>query len=141
MSSVAYTVKMSAADYRAIVAHASAWLPDEACGLIAGRIEGDVKTVEKVYLLTNVDRSSEHFTIDMHEHLAAVKDARAQGLAMLGNWHSHPATPARQSEEDKRLSYDHSASYLILSLAGEEPVLKSFHFDGAESTAENLIVE
>jgi proteasome lid subunit RPN8/RPN11 len=141
VSGVAYTVKLRTADYEKILAHARAWLPAEACGLIAGSIDGDVKTVEKVYLLANVDRSSEHFTIDQHEHLAAVKDARARGLAMLGNWHSHPATPARQSEEDQRLSYDHSASYLIVSLAGEEPVLKSFHFDGAESTAEELIIE
>lgn len=136
-----YTVKLRKEDFDAIYAHARKWLPAEACGLIAGHIEGDVKTVEKVYLLTNVDNSNEHFTIDQVEHLHAVKDARKLGLTMLGNWHSHPESPSRQSEEDKRLSYDHSASYLIISLMGDEPVINSFHFDGEESTKENLVIE
>lgn len=44
-----------------MVAHAESELPDEACGLIAGRIDGDDKIIEKVYLLTNIDHSNEHF--------------------------------------------------------------------------------
>jgi proteasome lid subunit RPN8/RPN11 len=137
----AFTVRLSRADYDRIVAHCEAGLPNEACGLIAGRVEGRVKTVERVYPCANVDRSSEHFTIDPHEQLAAIRDARAAGLSMLGNFHSHPQTPARQSVEDKRLSYDHAASYLILSLAADEPVLNSFRYDGVASTREVLVVE
>ena len=65
---------------------------------------------------------------------------RASGLQPLGNWHSHPETPSRQSEEDKRLAYDSNASYLILSLMDDEnPVLRSFHTDSERnSTAEEL---
>ena len=137
---MAYTVKLRRSDFDRMLEHARVWQPDEACGLIAGHVEGEVKTVERVYLLTNVDRSDEHFTIDQKEQLASIKDARAAGLQMLGNWHSHPASPSRQSEEDKRLSYDHSASYLILSLMGDEPVLNSFHFDGETSTKEGLVI-
>ena len=70
--------------------------------------------VEKVYLLTNIDHSNEHFTLDPKEQLAAVKDMRANGLMPLGNWHSHPESPSRPSEEDKRLAYDSKASYMIL---------------------------
>lgn len=136
-----YTVKLSRAGYRQILAHARACLPEEACGLLAGRIEGNVKTIERVYSCENTDHTNVHFTIDPHDQLKAVKDARARGLAMIGNFHSHPETPSRQSEEDKRLAYDHSASYLLLSLAGPEPVLNSFHFDGRESTKENLVIE
>ena len=75
-----------------------------ACGLIAGRFDGEVKVVEKVYFLTNVDRSNEHFSLDPKEQLAAVKDMRANEFAPLGNWHSHPESPSRPSDEDKRLS-------------------------------------
>ena len=46
------TLKQS--DYDKIVAHAKANLPEEACGLIAGTKDGDVKEIKKVYLLTNV---------------------------------------------------------------------------------------
>ena len=47
-------VKLSQTDYEKMVAHAESELPDEACGLIAGRIDGDDKIIEKVYLLTNM---------------------------------------------------------------------------------------
>lgn len=135
-----FSIRLPRTEYERILAHARTVLPAEACGLLAGHVEGDVKVVERAYLLTNVDRSPEHFSIDPKEQLAAVRDARARGLSMLGNWHSHPTTPARQSEEDKRLAYDHRASYLILSLASPEPVLKSFHYDGTTSTEEPLVV-
>ncbi len=121
-------------DYDKIVAHALKERPDEACGLIAGRDRDDgVREVVKVYLLTNIDHTNEHFSIDPKEQLAAVRDMRAQGLKPLGNWHSHPETPARPSEEDLRLANDKNASYLILSLAVEgHPVLNGFHVEGEQ---------
>lgn len=65
---------------------------------------------------------------------------RANGLKPLGNWHSHPESPSRPSEEDKRLAYDSSASYLILSLMDREnPVLNSFHIEGDVSEKRNFM--
>jgi proteasome lid subunit RPN8/RPN11 len=132
------TIKLKNADFEAIAAHARAALPNEACGLIAGNIVNDIKTIDKVYLLSNPDNSPEHFSIDPKEQLSAVKDMRALGLVPLGNFHSHPATPARPSEEDIRLSYDPKASYLIVSLAEETPVLKAFGVAGGEVTPQTL---
>ncbi len=132
------TLKLT--DYEKIIAHAENWLPSEACGLIAGFIDkkGD-KHIEKVYLLTNLDNSNEHFSMNPKEQLQAVKDMRANGIMPLGNWHSHPETPSRPSEEDKRLAYDSTASYMILSLMDREhPVLNSFHIEGAKSSKEDL---
>lgn len=135
-------IKLSKADYEKILAHAEKELPDEACGLIAGIIEGEDKIIKKVYLLTNIDHSNEHFSLDPKEQLAAVKDMRAEGLAPLGNWHSHPESPSRPSEEDKRLAYDSKASYMILSLMDREnPVLNSFRIEGSNAEKENLIIE
>lgn len=135
-------IKLSKADYEKILAHAEKELPDEACGLIAGIIEGEDKIIKKVYLLTNIDHSNEHFSLDPKEQLAAVKDMRAEGLAPLGNWHSHPESPSRPSEEDKRLAYDSKASYMILSLMDREnPVLNSFRIEGSNVEKENLIIE
>lgn len=129
-------------DYRKIVDHAVSELPNEACGLIAGRIEGNDKIIEKVYLLSNIDKSNEHFSLDPKEQLAAVRDMREQGISPLGNWHSHPSSPSRPSEEDKRLAYDKTASYLILSLMDKDkPVLNSFHIDGAETQREELVIK
>jgi proteasome lid subunit RPN8/RPN11 len=120
-------------DFDRILEHALKERPDEACGLIAGRDEEGVRIIEEVYLLTNIDHTNEHFTIDPREQLNAIKDMRSKGLTPLGNWHSHPETPSRPSEEDKRLANDSKASYLILSLEKEdEPVLRAFHIEGPQ---------
>lgn len=129
-------IKISRSDYEKILAHAKSELPNEACGLIAGEVTDSGKVVRKVYLLTNIDHSNEHFSLDTKEQLAAIKDMRANGLSPLGNWHSHPESPSRPSEEDKRLAYDSKASYLILSLMEiDKPVLNSFRI--SSDTAEN----
>lgn len=129
-------------DYNKILEHAKKELPNEACGLIAGEIDGDVKAIKKVYLLTNIDHSNEHFSLDPKEQLAAIKDMRSNGIVPLGNWHSHPESPSRPSEEDKRLAYDSKASYMILSLMDiNAPVLNSFKITGDVSEKEELIIE
>ena len=74
--------------------------------------------------------------------LATIKDMRSKGYAPLGNWHSHPESPSRPSEEDKRLAYDSKASYMILSLMNRaEPVLNSFKINGDTAEKEELIIE
>ena len=98
--------------------------------------------IKKVYLLTNIDHSNEHFSLDPKEQLAAIKDMRANGFVPLGNWHSHPESPSRPSEEDKRLAYDSTASYMILSLMDREnPVLNSFKIEGSNAEKEELVIE
>lgn len=134
-------IRITEEDYQKMIAHATAQLPNEACGLIAGEITGEEKQIKKVYLLTNIDQSKEHFSLDAKEQLAAIKDMRSQGIVPLGNWHSHPETPSRPSEEDIRLAYDKNASYLILSLMEPgNPVLHSFHIENGIARKEELVI-
>ena len=123
-------LKLKKNDYDKMLKHCKDGLPNESCGLLAGTVEGEVKTVTKIYLLTNIDASNEHFSMDPKEQFAALKDARANGVEIIGNFHSHPESPSRPSEEDKRLAYDPSIEYLILSLQeADHPVLKAFGID------------
>ena len=132
-------IQIAKADFDAIVAHAKANLPEEACGLIAGSKDADVRRIEKVYFLENIDHTNEHFSMHPKDQLTAVKDMRANGLTPLGNWHSHPETPSRPSQEDIRLAYDSTASYLILSLMDENaPVLNGFSVKDGAVTKEIL---
>ena len=124
-------ISMTKKDYELILEHAKSCVPEEACGLIAGVKNGDDKEIKKVYILTNIDHSNEHFSLDPKEQLAAVKDMRANGLVPLGNWHSHPESPSRPSEEDKRL---------LSLMEPEKPVLNSFHIEGDVSTKEELVI-
>ena len=135
-------ITLKRSDFEKILKHAESVLPEEACGLIAGEITDGGKIIKKVYILTNTDHSNEHFSLDPKEQLAAVKDMRANGLTPLGNWHSHPESPSRPSDEDKRLAYDSKASYLILSLMDREnPVLNSFKISGDTAENEGLTID
>ena len=133
-------IKLTKSDFEKILAVKE--LPDEACGLIAGTVEDGDKKIKRVYLLTNIDHSNEHFSLDPKEQLEAIKDMRKNGFVPLGNWHSHPESPSRPSEEDKRLAFDSKASYMILSLMNREnPVLNSFKITGDTAEKEKLVIE
>ena len=134
---------LAQSDFNTMADWAKEHLPEESCGLLAGIKDGDVRVVKKVYYLTNIDHTNEHFSMDPREQLAAVKDMRANGYELLGNFHSHPESPSRPSEEDKRLAYDSKVNYLILSLMEiDNPVLKAFNIDEEKNvTIEELVIE
>lgn len=127
-------------DYNLILSHAKNNLPEEACGLLGGVIDGEDKYVKKVYLLENTDHSNEHFTMSPQAQLQSIKDMRQNGYVLLGNWHSHPASPSRPSEEDKRLAMDTKIRYLILSLMdNDNPVLNAFIIDRDKNVSKEEI--
>ena len=113
-----------------IIAQAINELPNEACGLLVG----SGSDVLKQYSLTNIDRSPEHFSFDPAEQFQVFREARTDGREIIANYHSHPETPSRPSEEDIRLAYDPNILYLIVSLAAEVPVLKAFNIQNGVST-------
>mgnify|MGYP000124622386 FL=1 len=115
-------------------------MPEEACGLIAGEKSDTERVIKKVYYLTNIDHTNEHFSLDPKEQLAAIKDMRKNGLEPLGNWHSHPETPARPSKEDIRLAFDSEASYLIMSLMDQEnPVIHAFRVREGQVSKDEIV--
>lgn len=124
--------------YDEVVKYAKEHLPEEACGLVAGTEDENGCVIKKIYYLENIDHAIDHFTLDPKDQMGAIKDMRALGLKPLGNWHSHPESPSRPSEEDVRLAYDSSASYLILSLMAENPVLNAFHIEDGKWSKEDL---
>ena len=120
-----------------VVAHALRDAPLEACGYLAER-DG---VVAEAIPLRNVDVSHEHFSLDPAEQFDAVRRMRSEGLKLKGVYHSHPATPARPSPEDLRLANDPDLSYVIISLAGNGPVLKSFRVRSGRASEEEITIE
>jgi proteasome lid subunit RPN8/RPN11 len=105
--------------------------PNESCGYLLGipspSAGGDGEgLVTENYWMENIDHSSEHFSFAPKDQFAALKYARSKNLKILANWHSHPASPSRPSEEDLRLANDPTIRYAILSLLDGEPKLNSF---------------
>jgi [CysO sulfur-carrier protein]-S-L-cysteine hydrolase len=131
------TLTMERPIYDAMLAAARKAAPLEACGLLGGR---DRQAVA-FYELSNTDASGEHYTMAPEEQFAAVKDMRTRDLRMLAIWHSHPATPARMSQEDLRLAYTPDAVYVILSLAdSDHPDVRGFTVvDGTPSPVEMVV--
>lgn len=114
--------------------HAKSGLPEEVCGYLAGK----GREVTKHFRLTNIDHSNEHFSFDPKEQFQVVREVRKLGLEILANYHSHPETPARPSQEDIRLAYDPNISYVIVSLAAELPDIKSFRIQNGEVEKEEI---
>lgn len=113
--------------------HARQGLPEEVCGYLAG----SGREVSVHFPMTNIDHSPDHFSFDPAEQFKVVREVRNAGLEILANYHSHPSSPARPSEEDIRLAYDPNISYVIVSLAAEQPDIKSFRIlNGMVNTEE-----
>ena len=96
-----------------MIAQAQQDAPNETCGYLLGTADG---TVTENYWMENIDHSPEHFSFAPRDQFAALKYARSKGLKILANWHSHPASPSRPSQEDLRLANDPTIRYAILSL-------------------------
>ncbi len=120
-----------------IIEHARRDAPIEACGYLASK---NGEAVDAVVPLTNVDRSPEHFSFDPGEQFQALRKIRSAGRKLQAVYHSHPLTPARPSAEDLRLAYDPTLSYVIVSLAGPEPVVRSFRIRKGEAEEEAVIL-
>jgi [CysO sulfur-carrier protein]-S-L-cysteine hydrolase len=104
---------------RIVLDHCLAAMPHEGCGLLA--INGD--QVAGVYPTDNQDASASSYTIPPQQLYEAVMDAESRGWEVGGVFHSHPAGPAAMSGTDLARVTDPAWLYLVVSLAGPEPVV------------------
>lgn len=133
-----------------MVAHALGGFPDEACGLLGGRIAPDlddaglpVATVEAFVPTRNVDASSRTYTIGPDGFLAADRALDPQGLTVVGVMHSHTHSEAWPSATDVDKADNpllEGWHYVIASLREPTPVVRSFLLDGRH-IREEVVVE
>ena len=129
-------MKIKRETFENVVAQARKDVPFESCGYLLGNDD----TVTENYPMTNIDHSSEHFSFDPKEQFAAVKYARKNGLKVLANWHSHPASPSRPSLEDIRLANDPGILYAIISLQDETPVFNAFEIKNGNVRKDEIVI-
>ncbi|WP_433491790.1 Mov34/MPN/PAD-1 family protein [Nocardia grenadensis] len=97
----------------AMVAHARADHPDEACGIIAGR-EGSDRP-ERFVAMMNAERSPTFYRFDSGEQLKvwrAMDDADEEPVVI---YHSHTATEAYPSRTDISYASEPGAHYVLIS--------------------------
>jgi proteasome lid subunit RPN8/RPN11 len=112
-----------------MIAQARAELPNECCGLLAGRMEGEVRRVEAHYPLRNAAASPTRYDGDPKDHLAAQKDMHRCGTDVLAVYHSHPTSdpvPSRTDRDPDQNGYGDTVVHLIISLKGEEPAVRGW---------------
>jgi proteasome lid subunit RPN8/RPN11 len=129
MGFAAPTLRLTEAQYRTIVGHCYDGLPDEACGLLAGPVDGrnePLGSVTAVYPSRNADASARTYTVDSRDLLRAMRDAENRGDEVVGVWHSHTHTDAYPSDTDVRQAPDPTWVYAIVSLRDGEPVLRAY---------------
>ena len=114
----------------AIRRHGEAEYPHECCGLLVGRVEADGrKTVLEVYPVSNAREAEAKHNRSLilpDEYVRGERHARARGLEIVGNYHSHPDHPAEPSKFDLEHAWP-TWSYVIVSVgAGQARDLRSW---------------
>jgi len=103
---------LSADQWVAICAHLTAGLPEEACGLLAGR----AGQTHKVYLMTNARHSPTRYEMEPRELVQALEEMDERDWELTGIFHSHPAGPPTPSPADIAEAYYPDSAYVICSL-------------------------
>src|SRR5438128_1084480 len=110
-----------------MVDQAKAELPNECCGLLAGRIENSVGRVLRRFPLVNAAASPTEFDSEPRSMLAAYKEMRKENLEMLAIYHSHPISRAVPSRTDlQRNNHGDSVVNLIVSLRTDAPEIRAW---------------
>ena len=108
-------LKIAREHVEAMIAHARADHPDEACGVIVGP-EGSDDPVRLVQMI-NADRSPTFFRFDPAEQFQLYKALDAQDEEIVVVYHSHTATEAYPSRTDISLATEPQAHYVLVSTA------------------------
>ena len=119
-----------------IVSHARGEAPLECCGLLIGVAD----RVDESYPVRNIRQSRTSFEVDPAGHFAAIRRARASRRAVIGAYHSHPASPPIPSDTDVREAYDPDLLHVIVSLAGEEPAMRAYRIANGVAEPLGLVV-
>lgn len=92
--------------------------PYECCGLLLGLNADGVCRVTAMRQARNLnrERARDRYELDPADYMAAEREAKAQGLQIVGIWHTHPDHPAIPSETDRAAAWP-GWSYLILSVS------------------------
>jgi proteasome lid subunit RPN8/RPN11 len=119
--------------YQEIVRQALQELPNECCGLLAGRlVQPDpssivVGRVERWFPMTNSTAGPKQYAIDPAELAAAMREMRRNGTQELAFYHSHPTSESVPSKTDlAENGYEDSVIHLIVSLESDPPVMRGW---------------
>ncbi len=110
-------IEIETKPWQAMVLHAERTYPNECCGAMLGRNLEDKKVVMEALPLRNAwtGGQGDRYQLRPEDLLAAEQAARAQGMDLIGIFHSHPDCAAYFSETDLKNSCPWY-SFVVLSI-------------------------
>jgi proteasome lid subunit RPN8/RPN11 len=137
-------LEVAGSEVAQIVAWVRAALPFEACGLLVGRAHADGRvTVVRAVLARNAtdEPAQDRYEVHPEDFLASDRAARADGLDIVGVWHSHPDSAARPSRTDLERAWP-GWSYLIVGRAAHADLhVRSWRVDEDGAAHEERLCE
>lgn len=137
-------IRISRANWQAIIDHAEAEKakPAEACGLLAGELDGiDVQAVYPCRNAAPAEKQDLIYELDSTDFLKADREAQGNGWEIIGVYHSHTHTEALPSPTDIAQAPDPSWHYILVSLRLPTPVVRSFSIVDGKVAEEPLVLE
>jgi proteasome lid subunit RPN8/RPN11 len=104
-----------------MVAHCARERPNEACGILAAKDDRFVAVLPMI----NADASPVRYRFMPEQQLALYRKLDEDGSDLGAIYHSHTRTEAYPSPTDVREARE-PVPYVIISLAGEDPVVRAF---------------
>jgi proteasome lid subunit RPN8/RPN11 len=118
------------------LAHARDEAPRECCGLLLGA----AGRVERAYRARNALHSTTRYLVNPEDHFAALRAARADGLEVVGAYHSHPASPAEPSPRDHAEASYPGFLYLIVgNVTAASPDIRAYSFESGNFRAVEIV--
>jgi proteasome lid subunit RPN8/RPN11 len=120
-----------------MIAHALADHPDEACGVVAGKLGSDLP--ERFIPMLNAARSPTFYEFDATDLLKLYKQMDAADEEPVVIYHSHTSTPAYPSRTDISYASEPNAHYVLISTREDlasTPEFRSFRIVAGEVSEE-----
>jgi proteasome lid subunit RPN8/RPN11 len=116
--------------YDEMIAQARAELPNECCGLLAGKTVTNgpqrLAQVTHRYPLVNDLASPTEYLSEAKSMFAACRDIDTNGCEILAVYHSHPKSDPVPSKTDHERNYSPEVMNLIISLTSGEPQVRAW---------------
>ncbi|MEO6671669.1 MAG: M67 family metallopeptidase [Ferruginibacter sp.] len=116
--------------------------PDECCGFMFGKEEGETRTIARSLPVLNSKEGDKRrrFEISPMDYMNAERYADENSLLLLGIYHSHPNHPSIPSEHD-RVAAQVYFSYVIISIQEREfNTIQSWRLNESSQFEEEQII-
>ena len=131
-------MKLAPALAEELVQYAISELPNECCGLIAGR----GGTALRLHPATNSEGSPFMYVMDPREQMQLMDEIDDSGDELLAIYHSHTRSAAYPSRTDVELAFFPDTLYLIVSIADREaPDIRAFRLSRSAPEGEQIAEE